>query len=101
MPRSSCSCTRCRPGGCAIPTPRRVLVAYRRVRLAPGEVRDVELEFSLARLAVWDDDVRLAGAADDWLHAGALRVQPGSYVIAAGPSAWDLPVRADLEVTPA
>ncbi|MDQ7879086.1 glycoside hydrolase family 3 C-terminal domain-containing protein [Microbacterium sp. QXD-8] len=86
-------------GGFAIATPRRLLVAYRRVRLAPGEVRDVELSFSPDRLAVWDDDVRLPGAVEDWLHVGALRVQPGSYVVAAGPSAWDLPVRDKLEVT--
>ena len=86
--------------GFAIPAPRRVLVAYRRVRLAPGEAADVELSFAPGRLAVWDDDLRLPGAVDDWVHAGALRVQPGSYVIAAGPSAWDLPVRAQLEVTP-
>ena len=85
--------------GLPLPTPRRLLVAYRRVRLAPGEVCDVELTFSPARLAVWDDAVRLPGAVDDWLHEGALRVQPGTYTVAAGPSAWDLPVRAELEVT--
>ena len=83
-----------------IPTPRRLLVAYRRVRLAPGESRDVELEFPLPRLAVWDDAVLLPDAPDDWVHAGALRVQPGSYTLAAGPSAWSLPVRTGLEVTP-
>jgi beta-glucosidase len=82
----------------AIQTPRRLLVAYRRVRLAPGESRDVELSFPPTRLAVWDDAVRLPGAVDDWLHEGALRVQAGTYVLAAGPSAWDLPLRADLEV---
>ena len=81
-----------------IATPRRVLVAYRRVRLAPGEAREVELEFAAERLAVWDDAIRLDGAPEDWLHAGALRVQPGSYAVAAGPSAWDMPVRAGLEV---
>ncbi|WP_457100653.1 glycoside hydrolase family 3 C-terminal domain-containing protein [Microbacterium sp. P5_E9] len=82
-----------------IPTPQRLLVAYRRVRLAPGESRDVEVVFPVARLAVWDDAVRLDGATDDWLHAGALRVQPGGYTLASGPSAWDLPVRTDLRVT--
>jgi len=88
------------PAELPLPAPRRVLVAYRRVRLAPGETRDVELSFSPARLAVWDDTVRLPGGASDWLHAGALRVQPGAYTVAAGPSAWDLPLRAELEVTP-
>ncbi|MGX5773158.1 fibronectin type III-like domain-contianing protein, partial [Microbacterium trichothecenolyticum] len=43
-----------RPGpDLALPAPRRLLVAYRRVRLAPVDTRDVELSFSPARLAVW------------------------------------------------
>ena len=67
-----------------IATPRRVLVAYRRVRLAPGESREVELEFAVDRLSVWDDALRLEGAPEDWLHAGALRVQPGRYVGGGG-----------------
>ena len=85
----------------ALPTPRRLLVAYARVRLAPGETRDVELAFGVDRLAVWDDAVRLPGAVDDWVHEGALRVQSGAYTLAAGPSAWDLPASAALEVAPA
>ncbi|MGN6218810.1 MAG: glycoside hydrolase family 3 C-terminal domain-containing protein [Microbacterium sp.] len=89
------------PRDLPLPTPRRLLVAYARVRLAPGETRDVELAFGLDRLAVWDDAVRLPGAVDDWLHRGALRVQPGMYTLAAGPSAWNLPASAGLEVTPA
>ncbi|GAA1974621.1 glycoside hydrolase family 3 C-terminal domain-containing protein [Microbacterium pumilum] len=85
-----------------IPTPRRLLVGYRRVRLAPGASRDVEVEFPVARLAVWDDAVRLPGAPDDWVHAGALRVQPGGYTLASGPNAWELPVATELLVaTPA
>jgi beta-glucosidase len=86
------------PDGLPIAAPRRVLVAYQRVRLAPGERRSVELEFSLGRLAVWDDTVRLPGAGRGWLHAGALRVQPGEYRVAAGPSADALPVAAPLTV---
>ncbi|MGN8025330.1 glycoside hydrolase family 3 N-terminal domain-containing protein [Microbacterium sp. 22242] len=87
------------PEHLAIPTPRRLLVAYARVRLQPGESRDVELAFEPARLAVWDDAVRLDGAPRDWLHAGALRVQPGAYRIAAGASADALAVSAELVVT--
>lgn len=83
-----------------IATPRRLMVAYRRVRLEPGAERDVELAFAPGRLAVWDDDVRIPGAPDDWVHAGGLRVQPGRYRIAAGPSADDLPVATTLTVTP-
>ncbi|MHA7987464.1 glycoside hydrolase family 3 C-terminal domain-containing protein [Rathayibacter sp. CAU 1779] len=81
-----------------IPAPLRVLVAYERVRLASGERRDVRLTFSPARLAVWDDALRLPDAPADWVHAGALRVQPGTYTVAAGPSADDLPVKAPLRV---
>ncbi|WP_062308386.1 glycoside hydrolase family 3 C-terminal domain-containing protein [Demequina subtropica] len=81
-----------------IPTPRRLLVAYARVRLAPGETRAVALSFPVARLSVWDGSLRLPGAADDWLHEGALRVQPGRYRVAAGPSADALEVGAELTV---
>lgn len=87
------------PSDLPIPTPRRVLVGYRRVRLEPGEERDVEIGFDPARLAVWDDGIRVDGAVDDWLHQGALRVQAGAYRVAAGPSADDLAVGAVLQVT--
>ena len=101
MPRSSCRCTRsptrpCRSrprAGCSSP------IAACGSR--PARSRDVELEFAVDRLAVWDDALRLEGAPEDWLHAGALRVQPGRYVVAAGPSAWEVPARAGLEVVSA
>jgi beta-glucosidase len=79
--------------------PLRILVAYQRLRLGPGERRTVELEFALDRLAVWDDSIRLPGAIDDWVHAGALRVQPGGYRVAAGPSADALLVEGILTVS--
>lgn len=82
----------------ALPAPRRLLVGYARVGLPPGESREVTVPFGLARLAVWDDAVRLDGSADDALHAGALRVQTGDYRIAAGPSADALPIHAVLTV---
>ena len=81
-----------------LPAPRRLLVAYARVRLEPGERRDVPLVFAVERLAVWDDAIRLDGTPQDWLHEGALRVQPGRYRLAAGPSADELPVEAALTV---
>lgn len=81
-----------------LPAPRRVLLAYARVTLAPGEEREVDLAFALERLAVWDDALRVPGAPTDWLHAGALRVQTGDYRIAAGPSADDLALSAPLSV---
>ncbi|GAA1533211.1 beta-glucosidase [Microbacterium ginsengiterrae] len=86
------------PSTLPLPAPRRLLVAYRRVRLEPGERRDVALSFDVARLAVWDDALRVDEAPQDWLHEGALRVQPGTYVLAAGPSADELPVSAELTV---
>src|SRR5690606_22992351 len=47
--------------------PRRLLVAYQRVSLEPGESREVALSFDIGRLAVWDPSLRLPGALDDWL----------------------------------
>ncbi|MGM7668918.1 glycoside hydrolase family 3 C-terminal domain-containing protein [Microbacterium sp. A93] len=82
-----------------LPAARRLLVGYRRVRLEPGEERRVEVSFETARLSVWDDSLRLDGAVDDWLHEGALRVQPGEYRVAAGPSADELPVAAVLTIS--
>lgn len=78
--------------------PRRLLLAYERVRLEPGETREVELRFAVERLALWDPSVRLEGAPRDWLHEGALRVHPGAYRVAAGASAQDLPAEAVLTV---
>lgn len=86
------------PEGLPIPAPLRLLVAYERVRLEPGEERVVTLRFPLARLSVWDEALRVPGAPEDWVHAGALRVQPGAYTVAAGPSADELPVRTGLAV---
>jgi len=81
--------------------PRRLLVGHARVRLAPGERRDVEVAVDLGRLATWD--VAAAAATglgpDDDLHVGAFRVRPGTYVLATGPSSADLPLRASLRVT--
>ncbi|WP_062377474.1 glycoside hydrolase family 3 C-terminal domain-containing protein [Demequina pelophila] len=82
-----------------LPTPLRLLVGFERVRLEPGEAREVAVTFPLARLAVWDDALRLEGAPADWLHEGALRVQEGRYLIGAGSSSQDLPAQVGLEVT--
>lgn len=73
-------------------TPVRLLLGYRRVRLQPGEEAVVEVPFDVARLAVWEQGAT-AGPLD-----GFLRVQPGEYVLAAGPSSADLPVRRRLAV---
>ncbi len=86
------------PQDLALPTPRRLLLGYRRVHLAPGETRAVEVPFDPARLAVWDPAARVPGAPGGWLHEGALRVQPARYTVAAGASASALPVAATLTV---
>lgn len=77
------------PVGLDVPAPLRLLVAYQRVVLAPGEHRTATLAFPVMRLAVWDDAATVSGsdAPADRLHAGGLRVQPGDYRIVAGPSA--------------
>ncbi|MBO3664996.1 beta-glucosidase family protein [Microbacterium stercoris] len=78
--------------------PLRLLLAFERVRLEPGETREVELSFAVERLATWDSEVRLPDAPSDWLHEGGLRVRPGTYRIAAGSSSQALPVEAELTV---
>ncbi|GAB3813031.1 glycoside hydrolase family 3 C-terminal domain-containing protein [Tessaracoccus terricola] len=85
-----------RPGA-----PRRLLVAFERVRLEPRESRAVELAFPVTRLSVWDESARVPGAPDGDLYAGALVVHPGDYVLAAGPDADHLLVRSTLTITPA
>lgn len=68
-----------------IAAPRRLLLGYTRARVEPGETRTVEVRFTVERLAVWDGE--------------ALRVQPGDYRLAAGPSADALDVSTILTVT--
>ncbi|ACQ79577.1 Beta-glucosidase [Beutenbergia cavernae DSM 12333] len=70
-----------------LPVPRRRIVAHRRVTLAPGTSRDVELRFRLADLAVWDV------GHERWV------VEPGRYLLAAGTGEQDLPLRHELRVT--
>lgn len=81
--------------------PRVRLAAWARVRLAPGERRDVRLCVPLGVLAVWDV-AALAPQEDSGAGAistpGAYRVQPGRYTIAAGPSAAEPSVTATVEV---
>ncbi|MEI2270095.1 glycoside hydrolase family 3 C-terminal domain-containing protein [Microbacterium sp. No. 7] len=67
-----------------IAAPRRLLLGYARVRIEPGEARTAKVRFTVERLAVWDGE--------------ALRVQPGDYRLAAGPSADALDVSTTLTV---
>lgn len=68
-----------------VAAPRRLLLGYARVRVEPGETRTAEVRFTVERLAVWDGE--------------ALRVQPGDYRLAAGPSADALEASTTLTVT--
>lgn len=67
-----------------VPAARRQLLGHARVRLAPGASAEVTVPLDLGALAV--------------RHDGAMVLQPGTYVVASGPSAGDLRVRADLVV---
>ncbi len=77
-----------------IATPVRLLLGYGRVRLEPGAGAVVEIPLDVARLAVWEAD---AGDRSGMLD-GRLRVQPGTYTVAAGPSSVDLPARCGLSI---
>ncbi|GAB4083776.1 glycoside hydrolase family 3 C-terminal domain-containing protein [Myceligenerans cantabricum] len=72
--------------GAAVETPRRLLLGHSRVRLEPGETREAVLPLAVDRLAVWDE------------ATGDLRVQPGEYALAGGPSAGALTTRATLTI---
>lgn len=72
--------------GHRLPFPRRSLVSFERVRLEPGETREVALAVAVAGLAVWD------------VTTGSFVVEPGGYELHAGSSSGDLPLVADLKV---
>lgn len=72
--------------GHRLPYPRRILVSFERVRLEPGETREVALAVAVAGLAVWD------------VTSGSFVVEPGRYELHAGSSSGDLPLVADLKV---
>ena len=67
--------------------PRRLLVAYRRVELAPGERRTVQIPVPLERLATFS------------VTACRMLVEPGTYELMVGPSANCLPVGVELSVS--
>lgn len=67
--------------------PRRLLVGYRRVELAPGERRTIQIPVPLDRLATFS------------VTAGRMLVEPGTYELMVGPSANTLPLGVELSVT--
>jgi beta-glucosidase len=62
------------------------LKAFRRVGLDPGQVTTVELKLRVSDLAFWD------ASSSGWV------VQAGDYVLMAGNSSGDLPLRASFRV---
>ncbi|QCB94696.1 beta-glucosidase family protein [Cellulomonas shaoxiangyii] len=83
-----------------VPAPRRRLATWTRVRLEPGEERQVRLTVPVGVLAVWDvAAVPAAGGPATPATPGAYRVQPGRYVLTAGASVEDAAVTAELVVT--
>lgn len=73
--------------GHRLPVPNRRLVAHTRVPLTPGRSATVTLHVRVADLAVWD------------VAHGRLVVEPGTYVLHAGRSSADLPLRTSIEIT--
>ncbi len=69
-----------------LPYPHR-LVAHARAVVAPGATAVVELRVPVRDLAVWDV------TRDRWV------VEPGRYVLGAGPSSTAVAQRADVDVT--
>lgn len=66
--------------------PRKILAAFARVKLAPGETKRVELQIE-ARVLGWYDAAQKA-----------LSVDSGPYRLWVGPSSEDLPLRAEFHV---
>ncbi len=66
----------------------RRLSAWQRVKLAPGESKDVTLTLQPLSLTVFNTD------RNEW------QLLPGDYTVMAGPSARDTPLKATLHVRP-
>jgi beta-glucosidase len=73
--------------GSRVDRPVRELKAFQRIALAPGETKTVTLAFPAVDLAYWD------------VAANTFVIEPIDYVVEAGPSSRDLPLRARLSVT--
>jgi beta-glucosidase len=64
------------------------LAAWQRVKLAPGESKDVTLPLHSLSLTVFNTD------KNDW------QLLPGDYNVTAGPSSSDTPLKATLHIHP-
>ncbi|MGW2571191.1 glycoside hydrolase family 3 C-terminal domain-containing protein [Streptomyces sp. NPDC001537] len=68
----------------ALPRPRRELAALDRVRLEPGERRELSFEVPLSAFGFWD------------VHQGHWRREPGPYELLAGASSEDVRLRTTV-----
>ncbi|NUR03977.1 MAG: carbohydrate-binding protein [Streptomyces sp.] len=68
----------------AVPRPRRELAALDRVRLEPGERRELSFEVPLSAFGFWD------------VHQGRWRREPGPYELLAGASSEDVRLRTTV-----
>ncbi|GGN94667.1 glycoside hydrolase family 3 C-terminal domain-containing protein [Saccharibacillus kuerlensis] len=67
--------------------PSKQLLAFRRVKLAAGESKQISFSIKLAELAVWD------------VTRERFVIENAQYTLLAGPSSEELPVSAALEVS--
>ncbi|NLF05310.1 MAG: hypothetical protein GX593_09975, partial [Actinomycetales bacterium] len=86
------------PADLPVPAPRTRLLAWTRVRIERGARVEVRLPVEVGSLAVWDVAAEASGSRGAVVTPGAFRVQAGTYRLASGPSAADLPVSAELTV---
>ncbi|MFC3575264.1 glycoside hydrolase family 3 C-terminal domain-containing protein [Streptomyces yaanensis] len=70
----------------SVPRPRRELVAYRRVHLAPGASVELTFEVPLRAFEFWD------------VAHGRARIEPGSYELLAAASSEDIRLRTTIEL---
>jgi beta-glucosidase len=87
------------PANLVVRAPRRRLLAWTRVEVAPHTRREVRLSLPLGALAVWDVAAVEPGGSALRSTPGAFVVQAGTYVIASGPSVADAAVTTELRVT--
>ncbi|KUI03750.1 glycoside hydrolase family 3 C-terminal domain-containing protein [Mycobacterium sp. IS-3022] len=71
----------------SVDRPQRELKAFRKVHLAPGQSRQIEIQLVERDFAFWDDERR------------AWTVEPGTFRIAVGASSRDLRLTVDIDLT--
>ena len=72
---------------CSVGRPEKELKAFRKIDLQPGETKDVTLELEAKSFSFWDTE------------SGAWKLEPGEFIILAGRSSADLPVKYSITVS--